>query len=563
MKVRLATRWLTALLLISGTAFATPPALPPADSVQAVIRKHLDADDAFSALGTPLAPSKELRAFYERRDFRIAWFDENGVKPVANELVETLAEAESHGLRANDYRQRLLSDQLATLNDLMAISPQYLAELDLTLSWAFLGYGDHLLRGRVKPASVDKDWLIDTRDRDLAAFMEAAISAGRVAAPLNSLAPVHQEYATLRAGLAEYRAKAAAGGWPTISAGPKLQLGSRGTRVQEVRARLLAEGDLKPTNADNGLIAVSNTDAPPAVEVSDPEVFDTTLEAAVKTFQRRHTLDDDGVVGPRTLAAMNVTVQERLTIIQANLERWRWLPDHFGQRYIRVDIAGFTMAVVEEGEEVFGSKIVVGMAERQTPVFTADMSYVVFSPYWNVPRSIAVKDKLPQLREDAYKLFRQNIRIFDRNGVEVDPGMVDWSQYGRNNFPFRMRQDPGDNNALGKVKFMLPNSHAIYLHDTSSRQLFDRVERSYSSGCIRVQNPIELAEYLLRDSERWDREAIMSAYNGRRERTVNLQRKVPVYLLYWTARADADGRVQFRSDIYNRDPALLSAFSTQ
>lgn len=501
--------------------------------------------------GTTVRLDEPLLRFYRQRDYRPAWTEDGSPSAQADELIDALAAAETHGLDPHQYRKSLLGEQVALARARLLPAVAGLVDVELLLTRAFLDLGEHLLRGRLDPSRVDRDWLIERRRGDLVAVLERALTHGTIAHSLEELAPVQPAYARLREALIRYRRMALDGEWATVESGPRLELGSRDARVAALRRRLATEGDLPPA---------AGTPASPATVVPEPdaELFDQDVLHAVRRFQRRHGLEPDGIVGPRTLDALNVTLAERIRQIQVNLERWRWLPWDFGRRYILVNVSGFAMQVVEEGSPVMDARIVVGMEQRPTPTFTADLSYLVFSPYWNVPRSIAVKDKLPLLRDDAYALHRQRIRIFDREGVEVDPGEVDWSLYGRNNFPFRMRQDPGDQNALGRVKFMLPNEHAIYLHDTPTPHLFQRAERTYSSGCIRVENPLQLAEYLLRDSERWNADAILAAYNGTRERSVSLSEKVPVYLVYWTAWADEEG-VQFRRDIYNRDPRMVDA----
>jgi murein L,D-transpeptidase YcbB/YkuD len=272
-------------------------------------------------------------------------------------------------------------------------------------------------------------------------------------------------------------------------------------------------------------------------------------------------LREDGVVGPATLAALNVPVGERVRQIEMNLELWRWLPRDLGQRHIMVNITDYTMSVVEDGREVMGSKVIVGKPSRPTPVFAGEMSYLVLNPYWHVPPTIAVKDKLPKLRRNPYALSRQRIRVF-AGGKEINPGRVNWRRVNARNLRYHFRQDPGPRNALGRIKFMFPNRYSVYLHDTPSKYLFNRDNRTFSSGCVRVADPIDLAEYLLSDSG-WSRKAIVSKTRGKRQRRVNLSEKVPVYILYWTAWVDDAGETHFRRDIYEHDKRLAKAFRSE
>jgi murein L,D-transpeptidase YcbB/YkuD len=244
------------------------------------------------------------------------------------------------------------------------------------------------------------------------------------------------------------------------------------------------------------------------------------------------------------------------------MERWRWLPENLGERHILVNIPGFEMQVIEHGQPVLRSKVVVGREDRPTPVFTGSMNHLVISPYWYVPRTIAIKDKLPILRRNPYALQRQHIRVFNSAGREVNPGRINWYNVGKRNFNYRLRQDPGPNNALGTIKFMFPNQHSVYLHDTSAPELFEEAERAYSSGCIRIAKPMELAEYLLRDDPQWNRETISSAIRQGRQRTVMLDEEIPVHLLYWTVWQDDEGLLNFREDIYQHDQSLVQALTT-
>ncbi len=328
-----------------------------------------------------------------------------------------------------------------------------------------------------------------------------------------------------------------------MSAGSKLELGMEGDRVAEVRSRLRASGDL-------------------SADAAEDRVFDAPLAEAVRRFQRRHGLDPDGVVGAGTVTQMNVPAGERARQLQTNLERWRWLPNDLGQRHIEVNIAGFEVRVVENGRVVQLHRAIVGRQYRQTPIFSGTMTYLVLSPYWHVPPTIAAVDKLPILRSDPGSLTAQGIVVLDQMTNEpVDPATVDWSQItgAELNRLYRLRQDPGPYNALGAVKFMFPNQYNVYLHDTPSRELFERTSRDFSSGCIRIDRPLDLAEYLLADQPEWTRARIDSVAAGGVERVVRLNRGVPVHLLYWTAWVDDDGTLNFRPDIYGRDQTVSRA----
>jgi murein L,D-transpeptidase YcbB/YkuD len=325
-----------------------------------------------------------------------------------------------------------------------------------------------------------------------------------------------------------------------------MELGDKGERVILLGARLAAEGyELHGSTADAGR-------------------FDQPLDRAVRLFQERHGLEVDGIVGRNTLAELNVSAADRASQIMVNMERWRWLPRELGERHLVVNIANFEMQVFEAGDRVMQMRAIVGRRYRRTPVFSDVMTYLVINPYWNVPNSIAVKDKLPILKQDPGYLRQNNIRVLAGWGAEaeeIDGDSIAWEDFSEEDFPYRLRQDPGPANALGRIKFMFPNKFNVYLHDTPARELFNQTVRTFSSGCIRIEQPLELAEYLLRADPAWSRPAILAAIDRGVEQTVRLPEPIRVYLLYCTAWVDVDGSVQFRRDIYERDEAVARALS--
>jgi murein L,D-transpeptidase YcbB/YkuD len=297
---------------------------------------------------------------------------------------------------------------------------------------------------------------------------------------------------------------------------------------------------------------------------SAPAVFDDAMVEGVKRFQLRHSLEPDGVVGGATIEAMNVPVERRIDQIKANLERWRWLPFDFGERYILVNIASFSLEIIENGRSVMRMPVIVGRDYRETPVFGANMTYLVLNPTWAVPRKLAVEDILPNVRKDPGYLAAKMIRVFPdgtKQASEIDPTTIEWTQLSADYFPYQLRQDPGPVNALGRIAFMLPNVYSVYLHDTPEPWLFQRAERGFSSGCIRVADALGLAEHLLAAEKGWDRPGIMAALETGKTRVVKLSRPVPVVLVYLTAWADDQGIMHFQRDAYGRDEPLIRALA--
>jgi murein L,D-transpeptidase YcbB/YkuD len=425
-------------------------------------------------------------------------------------------------------------------------NPRQLVDLDLLLTDAFLIYGSHLLAGRINPEQIDPQWFTNRREADLAQLLENALSSNQIEETLAALLPAYADYTRLRDTLAIYRKFAEAGGWPTVPSGSKLRQGDRSEKISLLRQRLAVEGFL--TN----------------VGVDDQTLFDNDVEQALKKFQEQNGLETDGILGTQTLQALNISVDQRVRQIMVNMERWRWLPQALGDRYILVNIAGFNLDIVEQETPVLNMRVVAGKSYRKTPVFSDKITYLVINPSWGVPDTIARKDILPKINKDPHFLMDQKIRVFEGWGAstrEIDPSIIDWSTVTADNLAYRFKQDPGPQNALGRIKFMFPNQFDVYLHDTPSKELFAKARRDFSSGCIRVEKPVELAEYLLRNHPDWTPEKIRSTLSGSdvTAQTVKLAEPMNIHILYWTVWVGKDDRIHFGPDIYDRDAALDAA----
>ena len=540
------------------------PTLAPADVTERIRHRLevLQAPGELEAGGERLYATAVLQRFYEARGYRPIWFDDMAPREALTGLPAAIAAAEREGLLPGHYHLAALESVLAQLASQPA--PQrdsrVVTDAELLASDAFLLLAKHYADGKVDPTRVDPGWFLDRADTALIADLEQA-ARGDMGTPARVLAgflPPQPAYAALRERLALQRSLLS-GQWTPVPAGPTLREGDRGERVAALRQRLRELNDLSDDAGDD---AAGDEQALP-----EETLFDAPLAAAVRRFQRRHGLEADAVVGARTLEALNVSPEARIEQLRVNMERWRWLPADLGDEHILVNIAGFFMTVMSGGEEVMRQRVVVGRPYRRTPVFTGRMTYLVLNPSWEVPHSLAVQDQLPQIRRDPNYLSDMGFQVLRGWGAQeqrIDPATVDWQALGPRNFPYRLRQSPGPRNALGQAKFMFPNSHNVYLHDTPARGLFAREDRAASSGCIRVSDPVGLTEWLLGGPGRpqvMSREQIRRTLDQGAETTVRLGRAVPVHLLYWTAWVEADGQVYYVRDVYDRDAAVHRALN--
>lgn len=464
----------------------------------------LDRGVVTTIAGEQLCSNGSLPAFYRSHGFRPVWTGSSSAQ-----LVRALERAEEDGLRPEDYH---LARVRALRTDAHRIE-----ELDLLLTDAFLLFGSHLLNGKVDPKRLTPTWCLQPRAGDVVAALDTALEMNDVEAVLDKLRPPGTAYRELRRMLTRYRAAAERGGWTTVGSGPAMKLGQAGERVDRLAHRLSQTGD--------------------GAHETWPAFFDQNMHDAVIRFQSRHGLDADGVVGPATIRALDVPIEERIEELELNLERLRWLPDP-GRRYAMINIAAFRLWVVDEGNEVLNMRVVVGKPFQKTPVFSSEIRQVVFSPYWNIPASIARNEIWPRARREPGYLAREHIEIVPGGGL---------------------RQRPGPWNALGGVKFIAPNDHGVYLHDTPAKALFARSSRAFSHGCMRIERPLDFAAFLLKGDPEWTDSTMQAASTAGVERHVRISRPLPLHVLYWTAWVDVEGRLQLRDDVYGRNAALSGA----
>lgn len=465
----------------------------------------------------PLRHMTEIGTLYGTHHYQFLWFADGPLAALRNDLAKEIARSSEHGLPLNRYHYAEITS--GTVPEPM---------LELLLTDAFLSQVQDRYRGAVE--EMDDEWYLERESIDPVTVLHALLEkGGNLESMLHALWPQTPEYWALVEKRATLAAAEDTNSQP-VEPGPALKHGATGARVEQLQARLLAPG------AHSGR-------------------FDEALQQSVATFQRAAGLEADGIVGAATLQVLNATRFSWIERLDANLERWRWLPKHTPSTYIRVNIAAFQMRVIENNIEALAMDIIVGRPYRETPIFTEEMQYLVFFPYWNVPYSIAVKDKLPLLRQDPAPLAAAGYQArLAGSEAFVPVSDVDWQNVRPGQFS--LRQLPGDKNALGKVKFMLPNQHSVYLHDTPDKALFKKTERTFSSGCIRLAEPRKLIEWVLKHDESRYLPEMDRLFESGETVTAYLKEPVPVYLVYFTAFAVGND-VVFRRDVYARDQRII------
>jgi L,D-transpeptidase YcbB len=534
--------WPCLIGLLGAVACRRPP-----DRIGQEIRQVVSAEKPPSYLQG--VNWKLLRQIYQDRQYRPLWVAGDPVPERTRELIANLCDAAREGLHPADYHLPELRRTLERLRpSLDKHRPEAFAVLELELTRRFLDYGADLLAGRLDPKAVASEWYIRERRSSIEGTLRGAVQGRDFPGMVAPLRPPQPEYADLVKALARYREILRQGGWPEVPGHGRLRRGDRGARVAVLRRRLRVTGDLE-----------GSAGRQPA--------YNRAVAGAVARFQARHGLPSDGIVGAATLAALNVPVQVRIRQIQLSLERYRWLPAEFGSRYIYVNIPDYTLSAYEGGKPVLQMRVVVGDEyENATPVFADSMTSVVFRPYWYVPQRILVEEVIPRVRKKRSYLARHHYEVVDakRESLVLNPRRINWSRVDPTRI--RLRQKPGSTNHLGLVKFMFPNQFAVYLHDTPTRELFARPTRTSSHGCVWVQKPVELAEYVLAGQDHWNQKKIRAAMATAHSAdsggsadgaTVTLERPVPVYIVYLTALV-RDGVLNFRRDPYGKDREAMA-----
>jgi murein L,D-transpeptidase YcbB/YkuD len=528
---------LLVLLLLGSLILAGGSLHAQDDPVAAMIRQRVEKIPIKTGLkvgACRLASPSILPRLYQDRGYRPIW-----TKPEAvNQLITAIQESYLEGLNPQDYS--LAEIRSSTGSASPSTNPFQAADRDLLLTTAFLRLAANFFCGKEDPVTQHPEWniLFTMGGADPLTPIEMELTSQSILQAIDSWKVHHPYYQRLKQALATYRAIRAKGGWEPIPGGGVLKIGMSGPEVAALRRRLAAE-DLELSPA------------------TDQQSFDAGLQEALRRFQGRYSLKTDGMVGSGTLAALNVPVNDRIDQIRVNLERCRWVLKDLDDTFVLVNIAGFRVAYLKHNQIVWSSKVQVGRPYRDTPVFRSQITYLELNPTWTVPPTILAKDIIPAVKKNPAYLGKKNLKVIDQEGRVINPSAVNWSKYPQQPFPYMLRQDPGTSNSLGLIKIIFPNQYNVYLHDTPHRELFEQEERTFSSGCIRVEHPLELAELLLDNPTRWGIENLRSAVAKGKTQRISLPRPVPVLLMYMTVTVDKNGVVFFKSDPYKRDPALL------
>jgi murein L,D-transpeptidase YcbB/YkuD len=477
------------------------------------------------------------KKFYREREFRLGWFKNNEIVPQAKEMLTMISKAGEEGLDPKKYQFKDFDAMFANLDAAKRDSAKFTAiqkEIDVALSSTYFVWASDYYRGVVVPKENEEiEWDVKRNKIKLHKALMTVLNERESKYSYANFSPLHPDYARLKSALASYRKIQASGGWPKVTASPKLKEGQVAPVVSALKKRL----------------GLSTTDS----------TFNAEAVRSLKAFQSAQGLKPDGALGPETVKLLNVSVDQRVKQIILNMERWRWIPKSFEEDYLIVNIPEYRLRVYEKGTERLAMNVIVGKTLNSTPIFSDKMENVVLAPYWNVPASI-VRDELgAKIAADPGYLDRANMELVDYKGNPVSTSGIDWGSITRENWKYILRKKPGPKNDLGDVKFIFPNTNDIYLHDTPHDELFSQTKRNFSHGCVRVERPLELAEYLLRPVG-WNMSKIQSTIAGGVEKHVKLKQVLPVYLVYFTAWADESGNVHFRDDIYGHDRTLAQQY---
>lgn len=527
------------------------------NAIAGYIRSSLETDSPGqrpAMMGTELYSSVVIHRFYSERGFQAAWVKDSKLTEIAYEMRYEIGQSKFDGLNPADYHFAALNDLFSKFETAKkqgkTLTESELAAADLLLTDAFIMLGSHLSLGKVNPENLQTTWNIQRTTPELALDkrLEEALNGQSIRKNLQELYPNFLIYRKMREGLRELYDdmerfnKRPFAQWKPLKTDKSIKPDESDPMMSEIRKRLYFWGYVD------------------AYETAEDKIYDAELVQGIKKLQRRHGMEPDGVIGQGTIMALNQTPDKLIGTAGVNLERLRWLPDTLkDSELILVNTANFQLDFLHNRDTVFTSKVIVGKSYHATPQFSAMMSYIVFSPTWTVPASITRSEIIPAVKKNPNYLASKNMKLLNASGGVVDPSSIDWSKVNAKTFPYTVRQEPGESNSLGLAKFMFPNKHSVYIHDTPSRSLFAREDRALSHGCIRIQRPFDFAKFLLSHDESWTDDRIRDAMRQTKEVTVTLNRKIPVAIIYMTYWANGGGEMFFRADIYGRDAEIAKA----
>lgn len=541
----------TAVAPLDNTATDTVQSLKPVvTGVPVIINTNIySIDEGISRipLRDPYFRSliqEKVRSFYSLNKFQTKWLEKNTTNYHYQAVMDVIQTSFAYGLRPSDYNIEKIQEQVARLYSTAEVQETALYNLDVQITGMYFLFTSHLTEGRIKtPGGGGKIW-IRTKDQtyDDVSLLVAAADEKTLVAALNSLQPQHEQYLKLQAALKQYREYVDADREQTA-----ITLGSK--------------EKIEPNAVHRSIPAIrkklSVTDLKLDSVMTDSTRYDEALVGAVKWFQQRHGLEPDGIIGAATVKFLNQTFAHKVSLIELNLERLRWESgENYGDHYISVNIPEYKLRVIEDNKSQLEMKVIVGAEATATPVFKDTLRYVVFSPTWAVPNSIIRDEIIPKLKRDSAAYSGKNYSFY-KNGTVIDPSTETWTD-DVNSYAYNIVQQPGRDNALGLVKFVMPNKMSIYLHDTPNHRLFSKSYRALSHGCVRLDDPDKLAAFLLKDYRGWNIEAVEKAMHSNKTQTVSLKRPYPVHLEYRTVWVDENGLVNFRDDIYGHDKRQLA-----
>lgn len=533
---RLTTCLILLLLMFPACAYSTEH-----EALQRELHRFLTDKSATHAVESDRLI--ELERFYTERDYRSAWIQSGQPASLFYSVLSFLETAKSHGLRRENYQL----DRLIELSSDQTLHQTFVLEFETTLS--LLQFTRDLYRGRFDASVIDPNWHIPQLEFDAAIFLKKALDSGNPDQSFSSLAARNLNYQLLKQALEKFdNLISRKVTWTHIPNIPLLKPGNSHSAVPLIRQRITQAYETHGIPEYNLSLSTVN---------KQNTTYDNTLKNAIKRFQFQHGLNADGIIGPNTIKALNRTPAEKYQQLRINLERLRWLPQQLGDRYLLVNIAGFQLIAVEDNQPLFDMRIIVGRDYRSTPSFHSRITHMIVNPFWNVPASIARKDLLPKQQRNPDYLNKEQIKVYKdytHSGDPIDPETIDWSSI-KNGFPYALRQDPGAHNALGAIKFMLPNPYSIYLHDTPSKSLFSKDIRTFSSGCIRLESPLLLADFALKDQ--LSAEALEHYIESGKTKQINLTNPLPVYIVYMTVWVDSQQTIHYSPDSYERDKRAL------